>query len=114
MIKINLRVVFAASAGLMAVAAACGGDDNSASRSDPTPVTAGPAAPTSTAEGAVFSWQVETVDEGTKPALALTSDGTPYVAYMLEAITGFVKAALLARLIYPFIRLTIKIIEFFN
>lgn len=113
MIKINRRVVFAASAGLIALAVACGGDDDSASRINPTPVpsnltaTSPPAtiptiapdpggaeaASTSPADGAAFDWSIETVDEGTKPALALTSDGTPYVAYMLEAIPGFVKAA---------------------
>ena len=113
MIKIDRRVVVVASAGLIALAVACGSDDNSASQSNPTPIPANPTAtsrpvviptvtpdsggagttPVSPTEGDVFVWLVETVDEGTKPALALTSDGTPYVAYMLEAIPGFVKAA---------------------
>ncbi|MCH7642637.1 MAG: hypothetical protein IIC30_05090 [Chloroflexi bacterium] len=108
--KINRRVVFAASAGLMALAVACGSDDDPASGSNPTAVPANPTATsataivptiapdsggasTSPAQGAAFAWTVETVDEGTKPALALKSDGTPYVAYMLEAIPGFVKTA---------------------
>jgi len=34
------------------------------------------------------------LDEGTKPSIALKSDGTPYVAYMLEAMPGFVKNAI--------------------
>ena len=40
-----------------------------------------------------FTWQVTDVDAGTKPALALTSDDVPYVAYMDEAQDGFVKNA---------------------
>ena len=44
---------------------------------------------------AAFAWEVLEVDRGTKPALALTSDDTPYVAYMLEAQDGFVKSAVL-------------------
>jgi hypothetical protein len=43
-------------------------------------------------EGA-FSWEIEDVDAGTKPALALTSGDVAYVAYMLEAMPGFVKNA---------------------
>ena len=109
MISIDRRVVVGASAGLMALAVACGSDDNLTSQSDLTAVpgatnptavpTVGPddggaeATPSRTADGAVFNWQVETVDEGAKPAIALASDGTPYVAYMREAISGFVKAA---------------------
>ena len=94
----------------MALAVACGSDDDPASGSNPTAVPANPTATsataivptiapdsggasTSPAQGAAFAWTVETVDEGTKPALALKSDGTPYVAYMLEAIPGFVKTA---------------------
>lgn len=97
----------------MALAVACGSDDDPASGSNPTAVPANPtatsapaiiptiapdsggagSASTSPAQGAAFAWTVETVDEGTKPALALKSDGTPYVAYMLEAIPGFVKTA---------------------
>ena len=40
-----------------------------------------------------FLWEIVEVDEGTKPSIALKSDGTPYVAYMLEAMPGFVKNA---------------------
>ncbi|MDA1256889.1 MAG: hypothetical protein O3C10_03480 [Chloroflexi bacterium] len=115
MIKIDRRVAVAASAGLLVLAVACGGDDEPAAANTPIPTTA-PAAPAATTPpvtiptvappnggadnptppatvGAAFNWSVQTVDEGTKPAIALTSDGTPYVAYMLEAIPGFVKAA---------------------
>ncbi len=41
-----------------------------------------------------FIWEIGEVDKGTKPSIALTSDGTPYVAYMLEAMPGFVKNAI--------------------
>ena len=40
-----------------------------------------------------FSWEVLDVDDGVKPAIALTSDDVPFVAYMLEARPGFVKNA---------------------
>ena len=43
--------------------------------------------------GGAFTWLIEDVDEGAKPALALTSDDVPYVAYMLEAMPGFVRNA---------------------
>ena len=107
--KIDRRVVIAASVGLMTLAVACGSGDSSASQSDPTAPpgatnptavpTVGPGAgggdatSSGPADGVVFNWRVETVDEGAKPAIALASDGTPYVAYMREAISGFVKAA---------------------
>ncbi len=44
-------------------------------------------------DGALI-WEIGEVDEGTKPSIALRSDGTPYVAYMLEAMPGFVKNAI--------------------
>ena len=40
-----------------------------------------------------LTWEIVDVDSGTKPALALTSDDVPHVAYMLEAMPGFVKSA---------------------
>jgi hypothetical protein len=40
-----------------------------------------------------FAWEIEVVGAGTKPALALTSEDVPYVAFMLEASSGFVKNA---------------------
>ena len=40
-----------------------------------------------------FTWTIEDVGEGAKPAIALTDDGSAYVAYMLEAMPGFVKVA---------------------
>ena len=56
--------------------------------------TAGPTAATSvTSAGGAFTWVIEDVDVGAKPALALTSDNVPHVAYMLEAMPGFVKNA---------------------
>ena len=58
--------------------------------------TATPDSPTAVAapaEQAAFAWAVEDIEAGTKPALALTSDDVPYVAYMLEDQHGFVKSA---------------------
>lgn len=105
------------------IVAACGGSSSSSTpqpppatatptlaprpAATPTPVPAtrapspspasGPtatAAPTTAPAGpAAFKWSFERVDRGTKPALALTSSGTPYVAYMLEDMRGFVKNA---------------------
>ena len=40
-----------------------------------------------------FTWAIEDVDTGAKPAIALSNDGAPYVAFMLEAMPGFVKVA---------------------
>ena len=69
----------------------------------PQPTTAAVSAPAPQAastdesqQQAAFTWSIEDVDSGTKPALALTSDGTPHVAYMLEAQNGFVKSAVRA------------------
>ena len=40
-------------------------------------------------QGSLFTWRIEEVDRvGIKPALALASDGTPHVAYMLEKDIG--------------------------
>ncbi len=55
--------------------------------------TPGPVANAGAPAEITFTWEIEEVDAGTKPALALTSDGVPYVAYMLEAMPGFVKSA---------------------
>ena len=84
-------------------ALACGGESPSVSpttspTSAPTlsAATATPVAPAgqpTTADEAAFSWEIEDVGRGTKPALALSSDGTPNVAFMLEAMPGFVKNA---------------------
>ena len=53
-----------------------------------------PAAASSvTGAGGTFSWVIEDVDEGAKPALALTSGGVPYIAYMREDMPGFVRNA---------------------
>ncbi|MCH8310016.1 MAG: hypothetical protein IIB17_05915 [Chloroflexi bacterium] len=40
-----------------------------------------------------FAWTIEDVGEGSKPALAVTDDGSVYVAFMREAMPGFVKVA---------------------
>ena len=44
-------------------------------------------------KSAALGWNIERVDRGTKPALALDSNGTPTVVYMLERTEGYVKAA---------------------
>ena len=59
----------------------------------PTVTEASRAAAPVTDQALSFSWKIEEVDAGTKPALALTSDRVPYVAFMLEAMPGFVKNA---------------------
>jgi hypothetical protein len=40
-----------------------------------------------------FAWSIEDVGEGGKPAIALTDDGSAFVAFMTEAMPGFVKVA---------------------
>jgi hypothetical protein len=42
---------------------------------------------------ASFDWIIEEVDGGTKPALALNSQGKPYITYMLERRDGWSKVA---------------------
>ena len=49
--------------------------------------------PVSSAAGTLFDWRVDDIDEGTKPAITVNAAGVPSVAYMLEAIDGFVKNA---------------------
>lgn len=104
----SAAVLFVSLAGVLAVA--CGA---ATVTETPAQETAAPAAqeqrtptpgagvptPTATADDAALDdsagldWTIEEIDRGTKPALALTSDDVPYVAYMLEAQSGFVKSA---------------------
>ena len=62
----------------------------------PAPPPAAPAAPPAAAAEGAFAWEIDDVGSGTKPALALTSDNVPYVAFMLEDQRGFVKNAILS------------------
>ena len=100
---------------VVATAIACGGSEDATATAPPAaaqqaaPTAAAPtpaqqtapsvAAPTSapaqsaSVESAAFTWEFEDVGRGTKPALALSTDGTPNVAFMLEAMPGFVKNA---------------------
>ena len=55
--------------------------------SETTSDTAAPSGPVT------LTWEIDEIDTGTKPAIALLADGTPYVAYMLESMPGFVKNA---------------------
>jgi hypothetical protein len=64
------------------------------------PPTAAPTDQTTSDDAApsgpvALTWEIQEIDTGTKPAIALSSDGTPNVAYMLEAMPGFVKNAVL-------------------
>ncbi|MCH8280453.1 MAG: DUF3179 domain-containing protein [Chloroflexi bacterium] len=55
------------------------------------PTSAGAAAAVSS-----FSWEVSTVDDnGAKPSLALDPRGVPHIAFILEAMPGFVKHGVL-------------------
>ena len=61
--------------------------------STPTPVAQGSDQGTATA-GTGYTWVIETVDDnGAKPSLALDGSGVPHIAYLLEAMPGFVKHA---------------------
>ena len=59
----------------------------------PTPTQAQRIAAPPAQDGSAFTWEIEDVDTGALPALALTGDGVPHVAYMLEDMPGFVKNA---------------------
>ena len=61
----------------------------------PTPVTQSNGEATATLASG-FTWVIDTVDEnGAKPSLAVDRDGVPHIAYLLEAMPGFVKHAVL-------------------
>ena len=62
----------------------------------PSPTATAPPPAPATANDGLFAWDIQDVDAGTKPALALTSDDLPNVAYMQEAQMGFVKNATLS------------------
>ena len=102
-------LVFTVGISLAVIAVACGGSDTQArpaaqpaptvTAPPPTPAVSpsptAPAAPPVAAAADAFTWEIDDVDSGTKPALALTSDNVPYVAFMLEDQPGFVKNAIL-------------------
>ena len=115
-------VALTVGGALSAIAVACGGADTSDAPTQPVVVqppaavppaaapppaapppsaapsptaTATPSAPASADVGS-FAWDIQDIDAGTKPALALTSDDVPNVAYMQEAQMGFVKNATLS------------------
>jgi len=46
-----------------------------------------------TATAQAQDWQLQRVDDGTKPALAVTSEGDPVIVYMLERQDGWVRVA---------------------
>ena len=62
----------------------------------PSPTATALPSPPAAPDVGSFAWDIQDVDAGTKPALALTSDDLPYVAYMEEAQNGFVKNATLS------------------
>ena len=52
--------------------------------------------PVSSDDSSRFIWDISTLDDnGVKPSLAVNRDGVPHIAFMLEAMPGFVKHALL-------------------
>ena len=94
--------------GILFISAACGGGD------DPTATgTAPPATPTQTPTEAVpddapsptspaevssgrYDWEIATVDgNGAKPSLDVDNQDNPHIAFMLEAMPGFVKHSVL-------------------
>ena len=62
---------------------------------EPTPTAAATSAPSDgqVAPARDLTWVIQEVDRGVKPALALNSQGTPVIVYMLESTSGFVKSA---------------------
>ncbi|MCI0437798.1 MAG: hypothetical protein L0177_01550 [Chloroflexi bacterium] len=58
-----------------------------------TPPQSTPAPTPEPQDTGAFNWEFEEIDVGTKPSLALNSDGLPHIAYMLEELRGFVKSA---------------------
>ncbi len=106
-------IAFTVGSSLAVIAVACSGSDTQArpaaqpapaatapiptATASPAPTApAAPAAPPAAAAEGAFTWEIDDVDSGTKPALALTSDDVPYVAFMLEDQRGFVKNAVLS------------------
>ena len=106
-------IVLAVGSSLAVIAVACGGADTQAApAAQPAPTATAPiptatASPSPTVPAAspvasqpaaedAFAWEIDDIDAGTKPALALTSDDVPYVAYMQEDQHGFVKNAVLS------------------
>ncbi len=81
------------------IAAACGGEATAvppptAGATATTQAATAPDVPQASPSGRV--WDISTVDaRGAKPSLAVAPDGTPHVAFMLEAEPGFVKHAVL-------------------
>ena len=93
---LRLRWLLGAGAPIiLLLLAACSGGDPTPTAQVPTPT--GSAldgdAPDSGPGPGGLTWEIEEVDAGGKPALALDSNGVPFIAYMEEAQAGFVKAA---------------------
>ena len=69
----------------------------------PTPVPAATPTPVAQAigeapavSGTGYTWVIDTVDDNAaKPSLAVDSNGVPHIAYLLEAMPGFIKHAVL-------------------
>ena len=110
---IRRSIALTAGSSMAVFAVACGGADTQAlpaaqpalaataaiptapAAPSPTALPAPQVPPQAAAENA-FVWEIDDVDAGTKPALALTSDDVPYLAYMQEDQHGFVKNAVLS------------------
>lgn len=92
--KLRLRHV-AAAVALVMVAAACGSSDDSsttiADESAVAPDEETPAANPAPASGnltAADGWELTSLGEGIKPALAVNANGQPAVAYLTENLAG--------------------------
>ena len=97
---LRFRSVLGAGAPIIVLLlAACSGSDPTptiqVSTSTPTPTASAlDGDPSGSGPGSLgLRWEIEEVDAGGKPALALDSQGVPFIAYMEEAQSGFVKAA---------------------
>ena len=77
--------------------------DTTVQDTDPTQVAEETHTPTTQSNGEAtatpatgFTWVIDTVDDnGAKPSLAVDGDGVPHIAYLIEAMTGFVNHAVL-------------------
>ena len=97
----RFKVLGALSVATAFIVAACGGDDESAYAAAPAaaPSTLADITSTLTPESdpnSRYVWELSVVDDNeAKPSLALDPGGTPHIAYILEAMPGFVNHGVL-------------------
>ena len=99
-----VRILGLLSIATAFVVAACTGSDRLDATATPTPTresvaTVSPISSsevTSSPTAARYSWEISIIDDNaSKPSLAVDSQGTPHIAYILEDMPGFVKHAVL-------------------